>query len=91
MKTPKSIRGLFSLPGFVAENSLKGVFGDRYARVIVLRRRKKLASAPAAVTDVEAGTTSARCVSAISGWRSGGSTSKWNAGVCGALGVARCS
>jgi hypothetical protein len=40
MKNPKSIRSLFSLPGFVAASALGGVFGDRYARVIVLRRRK---------------------------------------------------
>jgi len=41
MKNPKSIRSLFSLAGFVAASALGGVFGDRYARVIVLRRRKK--------------------------------------------------
>ena len=41
MKGPKSIRALFSFPGFVAASALKGVFGDRYARVMVLRRRNK--------------------------------------------------
>ena len=41
MKNAKTIRSLFSLPGFTANAKLKGVFGDRYSRVISLRRRKK--------------------------------------------------
>ena len=43
MKNPTSIRALCSLPGFVATSRLVGVFGDRYARVLVWRRRKKTA------------------------------------------------
>ena len=43
MHNPTSLRALFSLPGFVAASHLVGVFGDRYARVLVLRRRKKTA------------------------------------------------
>ena len=43
MHTPTLLRALFSLPGFVAASRLLGVFGDRYARVLVLRRRKKTA------------------------------------------------
>ena len=42
MKNPKSIRTLFTLPGFVASSKLVGLFGDRYARIVRLRRRKKL-------------------------------------------------
>jgi len=41
MKNPRSIRALFAFPGFTAASKLVGVFGDRYARVIQLRRRKK--------------------------------------------------
>lgn len=41
MKNPKSIRELFAFPGFTALSKLVGVFGDRYARVIQLKRRKK--------------------------------------------------
>ena len=41
MHNPTSIRALFSLPGFVAASRLHGVFGDRDARVLVVRRRKK--------------------------------------------------
>ena len=41
MKNSQSIRSLFALPGFLAGAGLKGVFDDRYARVIQLKRRKK--------------------------------------------------
>jgi len=47
--TRPPIRALFSQPGFVAQAQLAGVFGDRYARVIRLRRRKKLRGAGSAV------------------------------------------
>ena len=40
MKNPKSIRALFAFPGFNASSKLVGKFGDRYARVIQLKRRK---------------------------------------------------
>src|SRR6266852_4719538 len=53
---------LFSLPGFVAEARLLGVFGDRYARIVVLRRRKKRPRARAAGIDAAADTISARAV-----------------------------
>jgi transposase len=43
VKAPRTIRALFSVPGFVAQAQLAGVFGDRYARVIRLRRRKSCA------------------------------------------------
>ena len=41
MKNPKTIRALFAFPGFTASSKLQGVFGDRYARVNQLKRRKK--------------------------------------------------
>jgi transposase len=46
MKTAMKVRDLMAVPGFVVCSKLLGVFGDRYARVIVLRRRKKQPSAP---------------------------------------------
>ena len=60
MKNPKTIRALFAFPGFTASSRLVGVFGDRYARVIQLKRRKKQ---PYAVTvDTGAGgVTTRRC------------------------------
>ena len=41
MNPPESIRALFAFSGFTASSNLVGVFGDRYARVIQLKRRKK--------------------------------------------------
>ena len=40
MKNPKSIRALFAFPGSTAASKVLGLFGDRYARVIQLKRRK---------------------------------------------------
>ena len=51
MKNLKSIRALFAFPGFNASSKLVGKFGDRYARVIQLKRRKKQ---PSVVTVVSA-------------------------------------
>ena len=45
MMNPTSIRALFSLPGFVAASRLVGFCGDRYARILVLRRRNILRAA----------------------------------------------
>src|SRR5713226_1548534 len=80
MKQPTSIRSLFSLPGFVAASALSGVFGDRYARVIVLRRRKEPPGARSAVTAVAPATTGGPVGPATSRWPAGGSTSSSSAG-----------
>ena len=56
MNNPTSIRALFSLPGFVASSRLIGFFGDRYARVLVLRRRKTLHAAHSVARGALAGT-----------------------------------
>jgi hypothetical protein len=66
MNNPTSIRALFSLPGFVAASWLIGVFGDRYARVLVLRRRKKLHAARSVDTVAAVAMTNAPAVPAIS-------------------------
>ena len=91
MKQPKSIRSLFALPGFVPASSLGGVFGDRYARVILLRRRKKPRCALGAVSAVAAATTSGRVGPATSRWPAGGSTLSSSAGGSTAQGAAVCS
>jgi hypothetical protein len=67
MKTPTSIRTLFSLPGFIAASRLIDVFGDRYARVLVLRRWEKLHAARSVDTGVAAATTHAPTVPASRG------------------------
>lgn len=46
MKTGRTLRELFSFPGFVANVTLTGVFGDPKARVVSLRRRKKWDQVP---------------------------------------------
>ncbi len=40
MKNPRSIRALFCFPGFTATSTSKGVFGDRYSRIINLQWKK---------------------------------------------------
>lgn len=42
MGEPKTLRGLISVPGFKVTSKLTGVPGDRYARVIRLKRQKKV-------------------------------------------------
>ena len=90
MKQPKSLKALFSLPGFVAEARLLGVFGDRYARIVVLRRRKKRQRAPAAGINAEADTTSTRVVYGTCRLRDGGSICSSNVGASTALGAVPC-
>jgi hypothetical protein len=91
MKNPTSIRALFSLPGFVAASRLVGFFGDRYARVIVLQRRKKRRSARSVASVAAAGTTSAPATPATSPPAGFASTSSSSAGGSPAHGVAACT
>ena len=90
MKNPKSIRALFALPGFTASSKLAGVFGDRYARVIQLKRRKKQPSVRAVVTDAGGVTTSGLCGSETSRLPVGASTWSLNAGVSVVRGATAC-
>lgn len=41
MKETKTLRELFSFPGFYALQQLQGVFGVPKARIVELKRRKK--------------------------------------------------
>lgn len=41
MKKAKTLRELFSFPGFYAQRQLQGVFGDPKARIVEIRRQKK--------------------------------------------------
>ena len=41
MKKSRTLRELFSFPGFIAKHQLEGQFGDHKARTIVLERKKK--------------------------------------------------
>lgn len=90
MKNPKSIRGLFAMPGFVAASKLVGVFGDRYARVIKLKRRKKPLSVRSVDIAAKVVTTNEFSVSGTFQWLAGGSTLNLSAGGSTARGVAAC-
>jgi len=41
VKKAKTLRELFSFPGFYAQQQLEGIFGDPKARVFELKRQKK--------------------------------------------------
>ena len=90
MKSTQSIRSLFTLPGFVAVSQLKGVFGDRYARIMKLRRRKKQPSVRTVDIAVGDVTTNGTCGSVISRLPTGGSIWSSNAGVSVVRGVMVC-
>ena len=90
MKNPNSIRALFAFPGFTAASKLVGVFGDRYARVIQLKRRKKQPSVVAVVSDAEGVTTRRCCGYETCRWPDGESTWSSNAGVSVVRGAAAC-
>jgi len=90
MKNPKSIRALFVFPGFTTASKLLDVFGDRYARVIQLKRRKKQPSVLAVVTAAEVVTTKRSCGYAISRWPVGESTWSSNAGGLVVRGAMAC-
>lgn len=66
MKTGRNLRELFCFPGFAAAATLTGVFGDPKARVVTLRRRKKLRCVPGVAIAAAAATTSACAVLATS-------------------------
>jgi hypothetical protein len=90
MKLPRTVHELFSMPGFVAEATLQGVFGDRYARVITLKRRKKPPCVPTAAIVAAAATTNALSGYAISRLPTGGYTWRLIAGASTAQGALAC-
>jgi hypothetical protein len=52
----KTLRELFSFPGFYAKQQLQGVFGDPKARIVELKRQKKGWSVQVAVKVIVAAT-----------------------------------
>jgi hypothetical protein len=84
MRRIKSLYDAYAFPGFRTLRRLKGLFGDRFARIVVLKRRgKKPAAGPAALsvgpTTTAGGEESATCPVA-----SPASTWSWNCVVSGA-------
>jgi len=90
MNNPKTIRSLFVFPGFTAAPKLAGVFGDRYARVIQLKRRKKQPSVRTVVIAAGRVTTRRFCGCVISRLPDGESTWSLTAGVSVVRGAAAC-
>ena len=64
MKKYKTIRALFSFPGFNALQSLQGILGDSKGRIIELRRQKKEPSAQVVKRAIEF-TTIVRCARSV--------------------------
>ena len=90
MKNPRTIRTLFALPGFTAALKLVGVYGDRYARIIQLTRRKKQPFVLTVVAAAEAVTTRRYCGYGIRRLPDGESFFSLNAGVLTVRGVTAC-
>ncbi len=91
MKNPKSIRALFEFPGFTVASKLMGRFGDRYARVIQLKRRKKQPSVLTVLIGVEGDTTRRCCGYETCRLPDGESTWNSSAGVSVVRGAVACT
>lgn len=91
MKAGRSLRELFSFPGFVAAATLRGEFGDPKLRVVTLRRRKKRPSVRTAATAAAAGMTRGCAVRATCVWPAGTCMSSSSVGACTARDVAACT
>jgi hypothetical protein len=84
MRRTKSLSDGYIFPGFRPLRRPKGLFGDRYARIVVLKRRGKKLAAGRVVRSVGPTTTmscgeSVTCPVALSA-----STWNWNCVVSGA-------
>jgi hypothetical protein len=70
------LHDLYSFPGFVPAATIRGVFGDPYAVVISLRRRRKKLAAAFVAPAIDPSTIKTRGASAIS--IAAGGASIWN-------------
>ena len=62
----KRLQDVYRFPGFVPQAGVRGVFGDPWAVVITLRRRRKKRAAVCANEPIAPSTTNGRDASAIS-------------------------
>ena len=83
----KRLQDIYRFPGFVPLAEVRGIFGDPYAVVITLRRRRKKRAVECAGGPVALSTISARAASATSPAAIGGSTSSSRCAGSIALGV----
>jgi hypothetical protein len=84
----KRLQDVYKFPGFVPMAEVRGVFGDPWAVVITLHRRRKKRAAGCADEGVAPSTTNGHGASATSPVATGGSTSTSRYGESTALGVA---
>jgi hypothetical protein len=84
----KRLQDVYRFPGFVPLAGVRGIFGDPWAVVITLRRRRKERAAGCAVEVLAPSTTNGRGVCATSLAATGGSISSSRFAVSTALGVA---
>ncbi len=75
MRKLERLQDIYRFPGFTPLAYVRGVFGDRWAVVITLRRRRKKRAAVPAGAFTAPSTTNDRGVSAISPVAIGGFTS----------------
>lgn len=59
MRRVKSLYDGYDFPGFRTLRRVKGLFGDRYARVVILRRRGKKSSVGPVVLSIGPAMTTA--------------------------------
>ena len=84
----KRLQDIYRFPGFVPLAGVRGVFGDPWAVVITLRRRRKKRAAGCAGEDRAPSTTNGRGACATSLVATGGSISSSRFAGSIALGVA---
>ena len=71
----RRLQDIYRFPGFVPMAEVRGIFGDPYAVVITLRRRRKKLIAVCVGEPLASSTTSGRVASATSPVATDGSTS----------------
>jgi hypothetical protein len=89
MRRTKHLTDTYAFPGFRPLRTLKGLFGDPFALVVVLRRRGKKPSAEPAVQSIGPTTTIAGVESATCPALATASTWSWNCVASGAGTAAR--
>ena len=87
MHTKKRLVDAYRFSGFTPDPVVHGVFGDRHALVIKLKRREKKQSAHFALADRRASTTGNSTGCGISRQAIRACTWSSNAGVCSVRGV----
>jgi hypothetical protein len=83
-KRQRRLWDTYAFPGFRPQYTVRGVFGDPKARVIILVRRSKKTLAAAAIESTRVGTTDARGAFAICPAATRASIWNWKCAGCSA-------